>query len=302
MFPLADKTFPIDYLLPYGTRSFGVGRVAAPLTWHPMSSKIKCSILLIDDSTVDLRLLMELMSARQMRVNVAFNGRDGYHKAVLLRPDLILLDVSMPVMDGFATCRMLKNNERTCHIPVIFLSAASEVKKRIEGLSLGAVDYIGKPFSEQEVIARVGIHLNLVTRRQSSPPETNPDKPDAEADLARRDTVLIRTATNYLREHLTLPPSPEALAKILGTNEKYLNQAFQDSFAMPVFAWLREERLRQARELLALTETPISDIGEHLGYSSGANFSKAFRERFGCSPRDLRVELKKASHPPEENR
>jgi len=62
---------------------------------------------------------------------------------------------------------------------------------------------------------------------------------------------------------------------------------------MPVFAWLREERLRQARELLALTETPILNIAEHLGYSSGANFSKAFRDRFDCSPRELRVELQR---------
>ncbi|MDO9010931.1 MAG: DNA-binding response regulator [Gallionella sp.] len=258
-----------------------------------MSSNKKCSILLIDDSTVDLRVLMELMSARQMRVNVAFNGRDGYHKAVLLQPELILLDVSMPVMDGFATCRMLKNNERTRPIPVIFLSAANEVEKRIEGLSLGAVDYIGKPFSEQEVIARVGIHLNLVYQRQSPHPEINPDEPDVAAELARRDAVLIHTATDYLRQHINSPPSPEALAKILGTNEKRLNQAFHAGFAMPVFSWLREERLRQARELLALTETPISNIAEHLGYSSGANFSKAFRERFDCSPRELRVALQR---------
>ncbi len=256
-----------------------------------MNAQKKCNILLIDDSTVDLRVLMELMSSRQMRVNVAFNGQDGYHKAVLLQPELILLDVSMPVMDGFATCRMLKNNERTRPIPVIFLSAANEVEKRIEGLSLGAVDYIGKPFNEQEVIARVGIHLNLLRQRQPSP--INPDESDAGDGLARRNTVLIHSATDYLRQYLSSPPSPEALAKILGTNEKYLNQAFQDKFAMPVFAWLREERLRQARELLALTETPISNIAEHLGYSSGANFSKAFRERFDCSPRELRVELQR---------
>lgn len=251
----------------------------------------KNSILLIDDSTVDLRVLMELMSASQTRISVAFNGQDGYHKAVLLSPDLILLDVSMPVMDGFATCRMLKNNDRTRHIPVIFLSAANEVEKRIEGLSLGAVDYIGKPFSEQEVIVRVGIHLNLVGQRQSFP--INPDESNMGEGLARRDAVLIRTATDYLRQYLSAPPSPEALAKILGTNEKYLNQAFRDKFDVPIFAWLREERLRQARELLALTETPISNISEHLGYSSGANFSKAFREHFGCSPRELRVELQR---------
>lgn len=251
-----------------------------------MSSTNKSSVLLIDDSTVDLRVLMELMSARQIRVNVAFNGRDGYHKAVLLQPDLILLDLTMPVMDGFATCRMLKNNERTCAIPVIFLSAASEVEKRIEGLSLGAVDYIGKPFNEQEVIARVGIHLGRTVAR--TPAETDPD----EQEQVRRDAVLLRSATDYLRQHLRHPPSPGDLAKILGTNEKRINQAFQSRFALPVFAWLREERLRQARELLALTETPVADIAEHLGYSSAANFSKAFRERFDCSPRELRIEMR----------
>jgi DNA-binding response OmpR family regulator len=260
-----------------------------------MNSNIRSSILLIDDSTVDLRVLMEMLSARRMRVYVAFNGRDGYHKADLLRPDLILLDVSMPVMDGFATCRMLKNNERTRPIPVIFLSAANEMETRVEGLSLGAVDYIGKPFGEQEVIARVQIHLNLAAQRQPLPTEINPDEPDTAPGLARRNGVLAQTATDYLRQHLSSPPTPEALAKILGTNEKYLNQAFHAAFALPVYAWLREERLRQARELLASTETPISSIGEHLGYSSGANFSKAFRERFNCSPRELRAELQRAS-------
>lgn len=247
----------------------------------------KPSILMIDDSTVDLRLLMEIMSARQMRVNVAFNGQDGYHKASMQQPDLILLDVTMPVMDGFATCRLLKNNERTRFIPVIFLSAANAVEQRIDGLSLGAVDYIVKPFNEREVIARVEIHLDLARRKGAPAPADGVD----DSALARRDRVLIDTAVNYLRQYLSEPPSPETLAKILGTNEKRLNHAFQQCFSMPVFGWLREERLRQARELLASTQTPISSIAEHLGYSSPANFAKAFRERFGCAPKQLRVEL-----------
>lgn len=268
-----------------------------------MRSRTKSNILLIDDSTVDLRLLMEMMPAHKMRVNVAFSGQNGYHKATMLLPDLILLDVFMPVMDGFATCRMLKNNAHTRHIPVIFLSAANEVEKRIEGLSLGAVDYICKPFSEQEVIARVGIHLNLARQRQALTPEMHSDEPDSapdgEPEIAQRGDVLIRIATDYLRQHLKRPPSPGALAGIMGTNERRLSQAFQTEFAMPVFAWLREERLHQARKLLASTETPISSIGEHLGYSSAANFAKAFRERFGCSPRELRVALQ-TSQPPME--
>ena len=123
------------------------------------------SILLIDDSTIDLKLLMELIAARQMRLNVAFDGQDGYHKAEMLNPDLILLDLNMPNMDGFSTCRMLKNNPRTREVPIIFLTAANEVEKRIQGFSLGAVDYIGKPFNAQEVIARVEVHLNLARQQ-----------------------------------------------------------------------------------------------------------------------------------------
>lgn len=253
-----------------------------------MNLQTKASILLIDDSTVDLRVLLEIMAAFQMRTHVAFDGQDGYHKAQLLRPELILLDVTMPVMDGFATCRMLKNNELTRPIPVIFLSASNEVGNRIEGLSLGAVDYIGKPFDEIEVIARVSIHLHLARQQHTQSDESvRPDKP------MQRNAVLVRTATDYLRQHISQPPSPEALAKILGTNEKRLSQAFLDEFSIPVFAWLREERLRQARELLASTDAPLLGISQHLGFVNQANFAKAFRERFGCAPSEFRAELQK---------
>ena len=248
------------------------------------------SILIVDDSTVDLRLLMEMMASRSMRVNVAFNGKDGYQKATLARPDLILLDVVMPGIDGFATCRLLKSDKRTRHIPVIFLSAASEVDKRIEGLTLGGVDYIGKPFSEEEVIARVEIHLNLVRQKSLAPAALKDSEVDAALSqgVSPANAVLIRAATEHLRRHLKNPPAPELLARIVGTNEKRLNQAFQAGFALPVFAWLREERLRQARELLASTEASMASIADHLGYSNQANFAKAFQERFSCSPSNLR--------------
>ncbi len=253
-----------------------------------ISASLVPSILIVDDSTIDLKLLMELMAARQMRLNVAFNGQDGYHKAEILVPDLILMDINMPGMDGFTSCRMLKNNARTRNIPIIFLTAANETEKRIQGFTLGAVDYIGKPFNEQEVIARVEVHLNLARQRHYHLPET---AQPAESATQNHDDVLIRTATEYLQENITNPPSSEILAKQLGTNEKYLNQIFHQRFAMPVFGWLREERLRNARELLANTSTPIATIAEHLGYSNPANFAKAFRERFDCSPRDLRNQL-----------
>ncbi|MDQ5911371.1 MAG: hypothetical protein QG599_3468 [Pseudomonadota bacterium] len=251
----------------------------------PTVPKRQPSILLVDDSQTDLRLLMEMMFHR-FRLLVAFDGADGYHKAVLNRPDLILLDVRMPKIDGFATCRLLKAHPLTRTIPIIFLTAATELPLRLEGLAVGGVDYISKPFAEEEVIARVQIHLHLA----GCPAETElpADGPDIEA--VTQDAVLVRAATGYLRQHLAASPSPEDVAHRLGTNEKRLHRAFHMIFGLPVQGWLREERLHQARHLVAVTETPLTDISQHLGYSSPAHFSRAFHERFGAAPRQFRME------------
>ncbi len=255
-------------------------------------SPVAVTLLLIDDSIAELRVLLDLLAARQWRTVVAFDGRDGYRKAVLKMPDLILLDVRMPGMDGFAACRLLKANERTRRIPVIFLTAAEHKEDRLTGLGLGAVDYIVKPYaSEEEVLARIGIHLNLA-RSFGSKAEPAPKEVD-------RLSPLVRAATAILLDNLTTPPSPEVLCARLGTNEKRLNEAFREAFALPVFGWLREQRLHVARQILAQTDTPVADIAGHCGYASSANFSTAFRERFDCTPRDFRRQVAQANADPE---
>lgn len=251
-----------------------------PLFSHP------ATLLMIDDNPADLRVLIDLLSQRQWRSVVAFDGRDGYNKAILKKPDLILLDVQMPQMDGFATCRLLKANEHTADIPVIFLTAAEDKEARLRGLSLGAVDYIVKPFaSEEEVIARIAIHLSLARQRAPTPHVATPTPPDAVR------SPLVRAASQILLESFANPPTPDQLASQLGTNEKRLNEVFYAEYGMPVFTWLREQRLHLSRQLLSQTDTSIADIAAHCGYSSPANFSTAFRERFDCSPRDFRRSL-----------
>lgn len=246
-------------------------------------------LLLIDDSPADLSLLAEMMAHQAMRIHAAGDGEDGFNKAVLVQPDLILLDLVMPKMDGFATCRLLKHHPKTRRIPILFLSAANEVDKRIEGLTLGAVDFIGKPFVEEEVIARVRVHLNLARERQAVAGDVS--DPCSETRVAGRDLALLEAAITLLRQALQHPPHLTQLSRQLGCNEKRLNQVFQEHLGMTVFVWIREERLRQARNLLLSTAMPIATIAAHLGYSSQANFAKAFRERFGCSARELRHEL-----------
>ncbi len=243
------------------------------------------TILMIDDSVMELRVLIDLLAARKWRTVVSFDGMDGYRKAQLKQPDLILLDVRMPGLDGFATLRRLKADPRTQAIPVIFLTAAEDKVDRLTGFSLGAVDYIIKPFvSEEEVLARIGIHLELSSHRLGTSPAPSPS-----TDSGRSTTsALARAASALLLERMANPPSLDTLARQLGTNERRLNEAFHLAFQMPVFGWLREQRLKLARQLLAQTDTPIADIASHCGYASAANFSTAFRERFECTPRDFR--------------
>lgn len=247
------------------------------------------TILLIDDSVTELRVLIDMLSARKWRTVVSFDGLDGYRKAQLKLPDLILLDVRMPGMDGFGTLRRLKADRRTLSIPVIFLTAAEEKADRLTGLALGAVDYIIKPYvSEEEVLARIGIHLELSRRLGTAPGVT--------ANRTAGQSSLVAAATALLLERMADPPAMEALVRQLGTNEKRLTEAFQEAFQLPVFSWLREQRLRLARQLLAQTDTPIADIAAHCGYLSPANFATAFRERFECSPRDFRRRTAAAAH------
>jgi phosphoserine phosphatase RsbU/P len=119
----------------------------------------KGTILLVDDHPVNIRLLEKILGAAGYRTLAAENGPTGRDLAVSRLPDLILLDIMMPGESGFESCEKLKKDPRTAHIPIIFLSAKADVESKVTGLSLGAVDYMTKPFDKTEVLARVGRHL-----------------------------------------------------------------------------------------------------------------------------------------------
>ncbi len=112
-------------------------------------------LLIIDDQPASVGLLLAYLEDSDIDLLVALNGEDGLRIASEGQPDLILLDVQMPLMDGFSVCRRLKADRHTRHIPVIFLSAAIGIEDKLQGFAAGGADYITKPFSAQEVLARV---------------------------------------------------------------------------------------------------------------------------------------------------
>ena len=119
------------------------------------------SILLVDDNPTNLQVLFQTLEGVGCKLLVAKNGEIALSIAGKALPDLILLDIMMPGIDGYEVCRQLKANRATSSIPVIFLSALGDTEDKVKGLQLGAVDYVTKPFQPDEVIARVNTHLTI---------------------------------------------------------------------------------------------------------------------------------------------
>ncbi|QTA83981.1 Signal transduction response regulator, receiver domain histidine kinase [Desulfonema limicola] len=124
------------------------------------------TILIVDDNPANLHVLIDLLDKSSLNILVAVNGQQGIKHAKLGKPDIILLDIMMPGIDGFETCRILKENEETKDIPVIFLSALTETEYKIKGFSLGAVDFITKPFHREEVLSRITTHITLQQQKK----------------------------------------------------------------------------------------------------------------------------------------
>ncbi len=248
-------------------------------------------ILIVDDEILNIEIIHETLVDYGFYLMTAQNGVDALIIAREGQPDLILLDIMMPGMDGFAVCAQLKSEPATRNIPIIFLSALIETEQKLRAFKLGGVDYITKPFEPREVMARVMLHLDqhhlcqcLQQRLEAYEPAGQAIPNTAATELAR-SVVMV---SNYLLENLACNPSLDELARIAATNRSSLNHEFQKFYCMSVFDWLREQRLLRATLLLRTTRLPIRFIAKSVGYISHAGFTTAFHRRFGISPRECR--------------
>lgn len=142
-----------------------------PLTPPPTmllnSSPPTGTILVVDDNPTNIQVLFDVLSEMGYRVAIAKSGEAALLRLQSYHPDMILLDVMMPGIDGFETCRQLKANPATHSIPIIFMTALSDAVDKVKGLSLGAVDYITKPIQHEEALARIRVHLELSQTQQA---------------------------------------------------------------------------------------------------------------------------------------
>lgn len=171
------------------------------------------AVLIVDDTPDNLLMLFSYLEDKGYRILLAENGETAVQIAQSKTPDLILLDVLMPDIDGFETCRRLKAQATTKDIPVIFLTALSEKVNKVQGFKLGGVDYITKPSEQEEVLARIQTHLNLRQMRQDL------DLRNQEQQQALEFEALLRRVTDKLRDSLDekqiLATATQQLAEVL---------------------------------------------------------------------------------------
>jgi len=224
-----------------------------------------------------------------MVIIFAEDGDDGYAKAIASRPDAILLDVTSQGFCGWSVCNRLKEDRRTVAIPVLCVSESSALDDKLKAFSHGAADYLVKPFSEAEAAARISVHMETKRRIEQLETMVAQRALDRVGDQAFPEDKLFAQALTTIEKRLATPPSLVELASLLGTNERKLTDIFRQRVGMTVFDYFSEMRLETARHLLIESQMRIQAIAGHVGYRNAGDFTRAFRRRFGSSPREHRL-------------
>lgn len=198
----------------------------------PSSEKSRGSILIVDDSLNNLLLLELILSRKGYKVEAASSGQQALNAVDLAQPDLILLDIMMPDMDGYEVCSRLKAIDRTRGIPIIFLSAVVEASEKVKAFKAGGADYITKPFQTVEVVARVENQLRLrELELQLRDKNLMLQQEIAYREQAEMETRLLLETTKSQKEkieELLLNILPKPIAKRLQERQSIIADSFSD--------------------------------------------------------------------------
>jgi len=222
------------------------------------------------------------------RVLEAEDGVDGFDTATDLIPDLIISDVMMPKMDGYQLCEKLKSDERTSHIPVILLTAKSSGESKVEGLELGAVDYLIKPFEARELQVRV---KNLIDQRRKLRERFGKNIKLQPRDIAitSTDEKFLERAMAVVDEHISAAEfDVETFGRKVGMSRKHLHRKLKALTDQAPREFIRTLRLQRAARLLEKHAGNVTEVAYEVGFNSISHFAKAFKEQFGILPSEYK--------------
>ncbi len=253
----------------------------------------KLKLLIIEDNT-DIRFYMKIIFSNLYQVFLAENGQEGVEVARRELPNLILTDVMMPVMDGFECLRVLKEDFRTCHIPVIILTALTSDEDIVKGTDLGADDYILKPFNPEVLRAKVKrlmrsrvelkqIYTKLLT--SATPSSTHQDEEIIDATTTKVEDPLIEKIVELVKANLQNPEfNVKSLADMLFMSQPTLYRKVKQITGFTIIELVRGVRLKEAAELLKTKQYGIQEVSEMVGYNDVPTFRKHFVSLYGTTP------------------
>lgn len=243
-------------------------------------------ILIVDDEPKNIAILVNLLEEKGYRVRAARDGKYALRSLEAETVDLILLDIMMPEMSGFEVCEKLKENSRTASIPVIFLTALEEIKDKIKGLELGAVDYITKPFNLDEVYARVCRQLKLKSeyKKNKGPGEYRKSTLDEKQrqDICQRLAIYFAEEKPFLSDKLTA----ETIARKLKVTKHNLGEAVNLELRQNLASVINHHRIEYFCMLLQQQpDASILELAFQSGYKSKSVFHNWFKSIKKTTPK-----------------
>ncbi len=236
--------------------------------------------IVVDDNEDFLNFMVESFS-KDYRVRVAQDGRKAWEMIQELTPDIIISDVMMPEMDGNQLCKLVKSDKRTSKIPFILLTSCQSNEYRLEGLTVGADDYITKPFNVDILSLRIKKLIDLHSSAQHSLIDPIP----SEIEITSMDEKLIDQAVKYVEDNIARSElSVEELSQALGMSRVHLYKKLVTITGKTPIEFIRVIRLRRAAQLLRQSQQNVSEIAYQVGFNNPKYFSKYFKEEFGVLP------------------
>lgn len=247
---------------------------------------LRKTVLIIEDND-DLRMYVRQILDSTYLVSEAADGRQGLQIALDTLPDLVICDLMMPHLDGFGFCRQLKTQAATSHIPVVMLTAKADLESRIEGLTIGADDYLTKPFDRQELLLRV---RNLLQQRERLFQWFTIRQPQQETTLLTPPALtaeqqFLDRLSNVVTLHLSDPEfSVEALAEAVSLSRVQLHRKLKALTNTTATNFIRDIRLAQAAILLTAQTDSVTQVAYAVGFDNLSYFAKVFQEKYGVLP------------------
>ncbi len=241
-------------------------------------------LLLIVDDNEDFRTYLKYSLELQYRVKLAENGQKAWDiiNSSQELPDLIISDIMMPVMDGNTLCKKIKEDKRTSHIPVILLSAKHATESKLQGLELGADDYVTKPFNITILVLRIRKLIELSRYNKS---KGTIDPSPSEIVITSLDERLIEKAIKYVEDNISRSElSVEELSSELGMSRVHLYKKLLQITGKTPIEFIRVIRLKRAAQLLRESQLHVSEVAFEVGFNNPKYFSRYFKEEFGVLP------------------